>query len=131
MTRRPTSRETLIDYALRRLGSPVIDINVDYAQAEERLDDALEYFAERHFDGVERCIFAYQVSDDDINNQYIDTKNIPLAMGFTGSASPTGSDILSITRVFRMGSLANQNMFDIRYQLALTDYFGLNRGPRI
>jgi len=128
MTTRPNSRETLIDYAFRRLGSPVVDINVDYAQAEERLDDALEYFAERHFDGVERCIFSYKVEDEDISNQYIDTKKIGLAMGYTGAASPTGKDMLSVTRVYKFGALANQNMFDIRYQLALTDYFGVNRG---
>jgi len=125
---KPNSRETLIDYAYRRLGSPVIEINVDYAQAEERLDDTLQYFSERHFDGVERCIFSYKVTDEDINNQYIDTKNIGLAMGFTGSNSPSGKDMLAITRVYKFGALANQDMFDIRYQLALTDYFGVNRG---
>lgn len=124
----PNSRETLIEYSLRRLGSPVIEINVDYAQAEERLDDALQYFAERHFDGVERCIFAYKVTQADIDNEYVPTNDIGLAMGFTGASSPTGKDILTITRVFKFGALANQNMFDIRYQLALTDYFGVNRG---
>lgn len=123
-----SSRGELIDYALRRLGAPVIEINVDYQQAEERLDDALEYFAERHFDGVERCIFAYQIKDEDIQNKYIPTQEIPLAMGFTGATSPTGKDILSVVRVFKFGRLANQSMFDIRYQLALTDYFGINRG---
>ena len=124
----PNSRETLIDYAFKRLGSPVIDINVDYVQAEERLDDALEYFAERHFDGVERCIFAYQVTQEDINTNSFNINNIGRAMGFTGGVGPEGKDLLSVTRVFRFGSLANQDMFDIRYQLALTDYFGLNRG---
>ena len=124
----PNSRETLIDYALRRLGSPVVEINVDYKQAEERLDDALEYFSERHFDGVERCIFAYQITEDDINNQYIPTSKIQKAMGFGDAPGPTGKDLLSIVRVFKFGALANQDMFDIRYQLALTDYFGINRG---
>ena len=94
---KPYSRETVIDYAYRRLGSPVIEINVDYAQAEERLDDTLQYFSERHFDGVERCIFAYRVQKEDIENQYIPTQNIPLAMGFTGANSPSGKDILTIT----------------------------------
>ena len=124
----PTTRETLIEYAFRRLGSPVIEINVDYGQAEERLDDALQYFSERHFYGVERCIFAYQMKQEDIDNQYIPTQQIPLAMGYTGASSPTGKDILTITRVYKFGALANQDMFDIRYQLALTDYFGVNRG---
>jgi hypothetical protein len=124
----PNSRETLIDYAFRRLGAPVVEINVDYKQAEERLDDALEYFSERHFDGVERCIFAYQITEEDIENQYIPTGNIQKAMGFGDAPGPSGKDLLSIVRVFKFGALANQNMFDIRYQLALTDYFGINRG---
>ena len=124
----PNSRETLIDYALRRLGSPVVEINVDYKQAEERLDDALEYFSERHFDGVERLSFAYQSPEDDSNKQYMSTSKIQKAMGFGDAPGPTGKDLLSIVRVFKFGALANQDMFDIRYQLALTDYFGINRG---
>jgi len=123
-----SSREGLIDYALRRLGAPVLEINVDYAQAEERLDDALEYFSERHFDGVERCIFAYKVTEEDIENKYINTNDIGSAMGFADNEGPKGTDILSMLRVYKFGALANQNMFDIRYQLALTDYFGINRG---
>ena len=51
---KPSSREQLKDYALRRLGSPVISINVEDSQLEDRLDDALQFFAEYHFDGVER-----------------------------------------------------------------------------
>ncbi len=47
----PTSRESLIQYSLRQLGAPVVDINVDWQQCEDRLDDALQYFTERHFDG--------------------------------------------------------------------------------
>ena len=49
-----SSREQLIDYAMRKLGAPVVEINVDYQQAEDRLDEALDFFTERHFDGVER-----------------------------------------------------------------------------
>ena len=124
----PNSRETLIEYAFKRLGAPVIEINVDYAQAEERLDDALQYFAERHFDGVERCIFSYKITQNDIDNQYIDTSNLGKAMGFSDKEGPNGSNILSVVRVLRFGNLANQDMFDVRYQLALTDYFGVNRG---
>ena len=50
---KPASRQELKDYALRRLGHPVIDINVEDGQMEDRLDDALQFFAEYHFDGVE------------------------------------------------------------------------------
>ena len=124
----PNSRETLIDYAFRRLGAPVIEINVDYAQAEERLDDALQYFSERHFDGVERCIFSYKVSQSDIDNKYIDTTSLGKAVGYGDTEGPNGNNLLSVTRVLRFGNLANQSMFDVRYQLALTDYFGVNRG---
>ena len=124
----PNSRETLIDYAFRRLGAPVIEINVDYAQAEERLDDALQYFSERHFDGVERCIFSYKVTQSDIDNKYIDTTSLGKAVGYGDTEGPNGNNLLSVTRVLRFGNLANQSMFDVRYQLALTDYFGVNRG---
>ena len=48
------SREEIIEYALRKLGKPVIQINVDYRQCEDRVDEALLFFSERHFDGVER-----------------------------------------------------------------------------
>ena len=59
----PNSRQSLIDYAYRQLGAPVIEINVDYEQASDRLDDALQFFSERHFDGVERAFFSYQLTD--------------------------------------------------------------------
>jgi len=49
----PASRSQLIDYAMRKLGAPVVEINVDYQQAEDRLDEALDFFTERHIDGVE------------------------------------------------------------------------------
>lgn len=121
------SRETLIDYCFRRLGAPVIEINVDYTQAEDRLDDALEFFRERHFDGVEKTFFAHQITQDDIDQKYVLTDAIGPVNGPTGDG-PRGSDILTVTKVFQFGQFSNINMFDIRYQLALSDYFGINRG---
>ena len=123
----PNSRETLIDYSFRRLGSPVIEINVDWQQAEDRVDDALQLFSERHFDGVEKAFFAYQVTDEDIVNKYIDTNSMGAVNGPTGDG-PTGRDIVTVTKVLQFGQFANINMFDVRYQLALSDYFGINRG---
>lgn len=120
----PNSRETLIQYSLRQLGAPVVDINVDWQQCEDRLDDALQYFTERHFDGVEKVFFKYQLTEQDIQNQYISTDDIGPPNGIDG---PTGNQIVSVVRVLQFGSFANINMFDIRYQLALTDYFGINR----
>tara|TARA_R110002012_G_scaffold204050_1_gene373614 strand:- start:18495 stop:19301 length:807 start_codon:yes stop_codon:yes gene_type:complete len=123
----PNSKQGIIDYAFRRLGAPVIEINVDQEQAEERVDDALQFFSERHFDGVERVYYQYQLTGDDIDNKYIDTNSIGPANG-SGGDGPTGRDILSIVRVFPFGDLSTVNMFDVRYQMALTDYFGINRG---
>jgi len=59
---KPGSREQLKDYCLRRLGYPVVQINVDDSQIEDRVDDALQFFAEYHFDGVERVYFKKQVA---------------------------------------------------------------------
>lgn len=120
----PNSRESLIQYCLRQLGAPVVEINVDWEQCEDRLDDALQYFIERHFDGVEKVFFKYQVTAQDIQNQYISTDNISYPNGIDG---PTGKDIVSVVRVLQFGRFTNINMFDVRYQLALTDYFGINR----
>tara|TARA_Y100001973_G_scaffold106032_1_gene181640 strand:- start:2033 stop:2839 length:807 start_codon:yes stop_codon:yes gene_type:complete len=123
----PASRDELIDYALRALGAPVVDINVDRDQCEDRLDEALELFAERHFDGAEKAFFKYQVTQDDIDNEYLDTSTLGPVNGASGDA-PTGKDILSVVKVFQFGQFANINMFDVRYQMALSDYFGINRG---
>ena len=62
----PATRETLKQYALRALGKPVIEINVDDDQLEDRLDEALQYFAQYHYDGTERMYLKYQVTADDI-----------------------------------------------------------------
>jgi len=120
----PNSRQTIIEYALRQLGAPVIEINVDWQQCEDRLDDALQYFTERHFDGVEKVYFKYQLTQEDIDNQYINTESIQPPNGNDG---PSGKEIVSVVRAFQFGPFTNINMFDIRYQLALTDYFGINR----
>ena len=62
----PNSRESLKQYCLRSLGKPVIDINVDEDQVEDRIDEALQYFAQYHTDGVERMYLKYKVTADDI-----------------------------------------------------------------
>ena len=61
-----TTRETLKQYALRALGKPVIEINVEDDQVEDRIDEALQYFAQYHYDGVERMYLKYQVTADDV-----------------------------------------------------------------
>ncbi len=63
----PSTRQGLIEYCLRKLGAPVLEINVDDDQIDDLVDDAIQYFNERHFDGVERMFLKYKISQDDIN----------------------------------------------------------------
>ena len=64
---KPSTRQGLIDYCLRRLGAPVLEINVDDEQIDDLVDDAIQYFNERHYDGVERMYLKYKVSQSDID----------------------------------------------------------------
>jgi len=63
----PTSRQELIDYCKRKLGAPVLEINVADEQIEDLVDDAIQFFQERHFDGVYPTFYKYQVTQDDID----------------------------------------------------------------
>lgn len=124
-----TSRDELIDYALRKLGEPVVEINVDRQQCEDRLDEALDLFTERHHDGSEKAYFKHQITQANYDNMYVDTNDFGPVNGITADVdAPTGSDIISVTKIFQFGNFANVNMFDVRYQMALSDYFGINRG---
>ena len=64
---KPSTRQGLIDYCLRQLGAPVLEINVDDDQIDDLVDDAIQYFNERHFDGVEKMYLKYKITEDDIN----------------------------------------------------------------
>jgi hypothetical protein len=110
----PTSRQTLKDYALRRLGSPVIDINVDDSQLEDRLDDALQFFSDYHYDGAEKLFLTHAVTQDDIDNGYLDM-------------SAVDDSVISVSNVFTF-STRSSNMFDMQYQMALNDWYGWNSG---
>jgi len=110
----PTSRQTLKDYALRRLGSPVIDINVDDSQLEDRLDDALQFFSDYHYDGAEKLFLTHAVTQDDIDNGYLDM-------------SAVDDSVISVSNVFTF-STRSSNMFDMQYQMALNDWYGWHSG---
>jgi len=123
---KPTTREELKQYALRKLGAPVIEINVDDAQLEDSLDDALQMFNEYHFDGTERALFKYEITQTDIDNGFIDTDTI----GVTGPNDypqvESSTEIISVTKVFQFDEGgAGTNMFSVRYQTALQDVYGL------
>jgi hypothetical protein len=103
----PNSRDTLIDYCKRRLGDPVLEINVDEDQIEDRVDEALQYYQEYHSDATVRTYLKHQVTSNDVTNKYI----------------PIASDILYISKVFPLSSSFNSsfNFFDIKYQMMLND----------
>lgn len=133
------SREKLKEYCLRFLGSPVIEINIADEQIDDRLDDALRFFSEYHFDGVEKVYLKYQVKAADITNGYIEMKAVNrLSLG-GGLAEAdaimdsveegrTDEDVMienlitSVTRIFPF-TQQSVGMFDIRYQYALNDLF--------
>lgn len=122
----PNSANSLIEYSFRRLGAPVIDINVDREQAEERVDDALQFFAERHFDGIEKHFYKHKVTSTDISRGYIDVLGMTAGSGAGYTGAPVGSSIVSVRKVFPFGAQTS-NMFNVRYQMSLNDYFGINR----
>ena len=103
----PNSRATLIDYARRRLGEPVIELNVDEDQVEDRVDEALQYYQEFHSDATTRTYLKHQVTATDVSNEYI----------------PINSNILFISKLFPLtSSFSNsRNFFDIKYQMMLND----------
>jgi len=130
---RPSSREGLKDYCLRKLGYPVIQINVDDAQLEDRIDDALQFFAEYHFDGVEKHYIRKQIEQKDQDRGYIDLTEPTIAdpanmipILAAEAIDPTGQSIISVTKVFQLyDTLGGVGMFDARYQIALNDLYGL------
>ena len=72
---KPSTRQGLIDYCLRKLGAPVLEINVDDDQIDDLVDDAIQYFNERHFDGVERMFLKYKTGNIRACAARIKTKN--------------------------------------------------------
>jgi hypothetical protein len=128
-----TSRQEFIDYCYRALGSPVIQINVDPQQAEDRLDEALEYMYERHFDFNQRALYTYALTGQDVANKFIDTTQLGNALGAQTRTLPNGTtevwpravDIRTITKVYAPSHQVGDYMFDLRYQLTLFDFFGL------
>ena len=107
----PSTRQELIDYALRRLGAPVIEINVDDDQIEDRVDDALQFYQEYHSDATMRVYLKHQITADDVTNGYVSLND----------------NILYVKRVFPIGdSQSSINMFSVKYQLHLNDIYDLS-----
>ena len=128
----PTSKSTLKEHCLRSLGKPVIDVNVDPDQCDDRIDDALQYFQERHFDGVERMYLKHKITQAEIDRAATnDTATATDKVDNTVKADwlegkgfiPVPDAVVSVTQVFPFDDSSTNNMFDIRYQLRLNDLY--------
>jgi len=106
----PNSRQTLIDYCLRTLGEPVLEVNIDEDQLSDRIDEALQFYQEYHSDAIYKVYHKHQITAADITNEYI---SIPDA-------------ITTVQRIFPLNDENSSiNMFDARYQIHLNDIFDL------
>jgi len=106
----PNSRATFKENCLRRLGKPVIEINVDDDQVEDRIDEAIKYFWDYHFDGSDKVYYKHLVTEENKTNRYI---TLP-------------DNIIGAVNIFEIGQALNtNNLFNIRYQIALNDLYTL------
>ena len=141
---KPSSRQELIDYSLRRLGAPVLEINVDDDQIDDLVDDALQIFNERHFDGVERMYLKYKFTQEDIDRGKADGTSgvgIVTTTGISTNPATTVSSnfyetsnyiqvpdsVIGIEKIFKFDtSTISGGMFSIKYQLFLNDLYYFN-----
>lgn len=143
---KPASRQDLIDYCLRRLGAPVLEINVDDDQIDDLVDDALQYFQERHFDGVERMFLKYKVTQEDIDRgRARNTDGVGVVTTTATSTNISGygtvsssfyetsnfiqvpDSVIGIEKIFKFDtSSISGGMFSIKYQLFLNDLYYFN-----
>ena len=125
----PATRETLKQYALRALGKPVIEINVDDDQLEDRLDEALQYFAQYHYDGVQRAYLKYQYTQADKDRMTADSTESITKNSVTTSWKEGNNflvvpeSVISEINIFPFSNKSNMNLFDVRYQLRLNDLY--------
>jgi len=125
----PATRENLKQYALRALGKPVIEINADDDQLEDRLDEALQYFAQYHYDGIQRAYLKYQYTEADKTRMTADssesvTKNSVTTTWKEGNNFiVVPESVISVINIFPFSNKSNMNLFDVRYQMRLNDLY--------
>jgi hypothetical protein len=111
---KPATREEFKQFCLRRLGAPVIEINVDDLQVEDCIEVALQTYYDYHFDGSQKVFLARQITEEDRQNKYL---IIP-------------EEIIGIINIFDIGtSFGTNNLFNLRYQIALNDLYSFTTGP--
>ena len=141
----PASRSDLVNYCKRQLGAPVLEINVADEQIDDLIDDALQYFHERHFDGVTQTFLKYKITQDDIDRGKGRGGSNPIGIVTTTATSTVGitstfsyeetsnfiqvpPEVIGISKIFRFdgSSTKTNNMFSVKYQMFLNDmyYFG-------
>jgi hypothetical protein len=141
---KPSTRQELIDYSLRRLGAPVLEINVDDDQIDDLVDDAIQFYNERHFDGVERMYLKYQITQDDINRGKsggtggVGIVTTSATSTIVGTATTFNfyensnylqvpDSVVGIEKIFKFDtSSISGGMFSIKYQLFLNDLYYFN-----
>jgi len=125
----PASREQLKQYALRALGKPVIEINADDNQLEDRIDEALQYWSQFHYDGIRRTYLKYQYTQADkdrvtVNSSESVTKNSVTTAWEEGQGYIiVPESVISVVNIFPFSSKGSLNLFDVRYQLRLNDLY--------
>ena len=129
----PNTKDTLKEYCLRALGKPVIEVNVDPDQCDDRIDEALQYFAEYHMDGVERVYLKHQITESQKTRARTDSsESVTDAVDNTGGAYtwkeqkvfiPIPTSIVSVLRVLPLTDSSSVPMFDLKYQMRLNDLF--------
>ena len=138
----PASRTDLINYCKRQLGAPVLEINIADEQVDDLVDDALQYFHERHFDGVIQTFLKYKITQDDIDRGRGKGRDNPVGIVTTTATSTVGISstfsfeensnflqippaVLGINKIFRFdgSNTVTNNMFSVKYQLFLNDVY--------
>ena len=129
----PSSRANLKEYALRALGKPVIEINVDDDQLEDRLDEALQYYAQYHYDGIRRTYLKYKLTAADKTRlSALNPVEESATDSVSGNTTTWNEDnnylvvpesVISVINIFPFSDKGNLNLFDVRYQLRLNDLY--------
>jgi len=107
----PIDRPSFKEYCLRKLGKPVIEVNVDDDQVDDRIDESLRYYWDYHFDGTEKLYYKHQINANNVTDKYI---TLP-------------QNIIGAVRVFPIADpiVRSDDLFNIRYQIALNDLYSL------
>ena len=128
----PTTKAELKEYCLRRLGKPVIEINIDDDQMDDRIDEALQYFHQYHYDGSIKMYLKHQITSADITRATSDTSTTATDVVDSSVTAtwkegngyiPVPAAVLSVVNVFPITDSTTANMFDLRYQLRLNDLY--------